>query len=191
MAVAMKRRADTACQTAPSDVVTFWRNAGPGLWFAKNPAFDRRFRERFLSTYEAAAGRALDDWQASPLGSLALLLLTDQFPRNAFRGTARMYATDTLARGFARTALARGHMAAVDPDLRLFFCLPFAHSEDVADQALSVALNAQLGQPWLAHAESHQEIIRRFGRFPHRNPLLGRTSTPEEQAFLDQGGFAG
>ncbi|WP_090452538.1 DUF924 family protein [Dyella sp. OK004] len=187
----MKFQAGTACRTAPSDVVTFWRNAGPGLWFAKNSAFDRRFRERFLSAYEATAGHALNGWQASPLGSLALLLLTDQFPRNAFRGTARMYATDGLARAFARTALARSYMAAVDPDLRLFFCLPFAHSEDVADQALSVALNAQLGQPWLAHAQSHQEIIRRFGRFPHRNPLLGRTSTPEEQAFLDQGGFAG
>lgn len=191
MPAAMTLREGTTCRTTPSDVVTFWRNAGPGLWFAKNAAFDRRFRERFLSAYEAAAGRALDGWQVSPRGSLALLLLTDQFPRNAFRGTARMYATDTLARAFARTALVRNHMAAVDPDLQLFFCLPFAHSENLADQALSVALNAQLGQPWLAHAESHQEIIRRFGRFPHRNPLLGRTSTPEEQAFLDQGGFAG
>ncbi|MFC4761588.1 DUF924 family protein [Dyella koreensis] len=187
----MKFEAGAACRVAPSDVVTFWRNAGAGLWFAKNAAFDRRFRERFLSAYEAAAARALDGWQVSPLGSLALLLLTDQFPRNAFRGTARMYATDTLARAFARTAQARNYIAAVDPDLRLFFCLPFAHSEDAADQALSVALHAQLGQPWLAHAESHQAIIRRFGRFPHRNPLLGRTSTPEEQAFLDQGGFAG
>jgi uncharacterized protein (DUF924 family) len=96
-----------------------------------------------------------------------------------------------LARHFARMAQLAGHMGEVDVDLRLFFCLPFSHSEDASDQNLSVLLNAQLGQPWLSHALRHRDIIRRFGRFPHRNALLGRVTTFEEQSFLDQGGFAG
>ena len=102
-----------------------------------------------------------------------------------------MYATDALARYFAHRAQSTGHMDAIDAELRLFFCLPFAHSEDEGDQDLSVQLNARLGQPWLDHAEGHRDIIRRFGRFPHRNRLLGRETTPQERAFLDQGGFAG
>lgn len=122
---------------------------------------------------------------------LALLILLDQFPRNAFRGTARMYVTDPLARHFARMAQLAGHMKAVEGDLRLFFCLPFSHSEDADDQDVSVSLNAQLGQPWLSHALAHRNIVRRFGRFPHRNALLGRATTVAEQIFLDQGGFKG
>ena len=119
------------------------------------------------------------------------MILLDQFPRNAFRGTAHMYATDPLARYFARRVDAAGLMTEVEPDLRLFFCLPFAHSEDIADQDLSVELNARLGAAELSHAEGHRDIIRRFGRFPHRNLLLFRETTAAEQAFLDQGGFAG
>ncbi|TCQ03760.1 uncharacterized protein DUF924 [Rhizobium sp. PP-F2F-G36] len=102
-----------------------------------------------------------------------------------------MFATDPLARHYARLALDGRHMARVKPELRLFFCLPFAHSEDMADQELSVRLNAGLGQPWLAHAEGHRDIIRRFGRFPHRNPGLGLTMTAEESAYLARGGFQG
>ena len=174
-----------------ADVVQFWRDAGAKQWFGKDPAFDRRFRERFLDLHLSAARRECDEWAATPEGSLALLILLDQFPRNAFRGTGHMYATDPLAQHFARMASAAGYAEATDPELRLFFCLPFAHSEDIADQNLSVELNARLGAVERSHAEGHRDIIRRFGRFPHRNPLLMRTMTPQEQAFLDGGGFAG
>lgn len=172
-------------------VVQFWRDAGPGLWFAKDDAFDRRFRERFLSLHEAAARGGLADWLATADGALALVVLLDQFPRNSFRGTPRMYATDVLAREVTAAAIAAGHDRAVAADLALFFYLPYAHSEDLADQERSVALVRRLGQPSLSHAEGHRDIIRRFGRFPHRNPILGRTMAPEEQRFLDEGGYAG
>jgi uncharacterized protein (DUF924 family) len=172
-------------------VVEFWREAGPALWFAKNNDFDRRFRERFQLLYEAAARGELRGWLATAEGSLALLVLLDQFPRNAFRGTPRMYATDTLAREVANAAINAGHDRMVEREIRKFFYLPFGHSEDLADQERSVALARHLGQPDLAHAEGHRDIIRRFGRFPHRNPILGRRMTKEEQKFLDDGGFAG
>ena len=119
------------------------------------------------------------------------MLLLDQFPRNAFRGTARMYATDEAAREAAASAIDAGHDRAVEQALRLFFYLPFGHSEDLADQERSVALAESLGEPSLSHAKGHRDIIRRFARFPHRNPILDRAMTPEEQAYLDAGGFAG
>jgi uncharacterized protein (DUF924 family) len=183
--------AATPAASGAKAVVAFWREAGPALWFAKDPAFDRTFRERFLHVYEAAARGELGDWVSMPESALALVLLLDQFPRNAFRGTPRMYATDVLARTVTAAAISAGHDAAVADDLSLFFYLPFAHSEDMADQNRSVALCRRLGQPSLSHAEGHREIIRRFGRFPHRNPILGRPMRPEEQRFLDEGGFAG
>ncbi len=175
-----------------SDVVSFWKVAGAeGRWFDKDKNFDRRFNERFLDLHMEVAERLHDGWMETPEGALALLILTDQFPRNAFRGTGHMYATDSLARHYARLAQAVRHMERIEPDLRLFFCLPFAHSEEMADQDISVALNARLGEPWLSHAEGHRDIIKRFGRFPHRNPMLGRLSTPEEETFLHSGGFGG
>lgn len=175
----------------PADIVEFWKAAGPGRWFAKDAAFDRRFRAAYARMHCSAARRELDHWQGSPRGALALLLLTDQYPRNAFRGTAHMYATDPLARHFARAALAARAADAVEGALRIFFVLPFAHSEDPADQDLSVRLHERLGEPWMSHARGHRDIVRRFGRFPHRNALLGRPTTAEEAAFLAAGGFAG
>lgn len=175
----------------PAAVVRFWKAAGPGRWFAKDAAFDRRFRDEHAAAHDAAARRMLDDWLDSPEGVLALLLLTDQYPRNAYRGTAHMYATDSLARHFARTALDRGLGDGVEASMRLFFLLPFAHCENLSDQDLSVRLHESLGEPWMSHARGHRDIVRRFGRFPHRNALLGRLTTPEERAFLDAGGFAG
>jgi uncharacterized protein (DUF924 family) len=172
-------------------VVSFWRDAGPALWFAKDPSFDRRFRERFLTLHEEAARAAHAGWLASAGGALGLVLLLDQFPRNAFRGTPRMYATDAMARKAAAAALDAGHGQAFARELRLFFCLPFAHSESLADQDRSVALARDLGEPHLSHANRHRDIVRRFGRFPHRNPILGRAMSPEEQRFLDEGGYAG
>lgn len=172
-------------------IVTFWREAGPQAWFRKDAAFDARFREAFLEDHFAAARRERDPWAASAEGALALLLLLDQFPRNVFRGTAHMFATDPLARHVARAAVAAGHDRRVDEPLRLFFYLPFAHSEDPADQAESLRLHHALGPEGEQHAIGHADIVRRFGRFPHRNPLLGRETTAEEADFLAAGGFAG
>jgi uncharacterized protein (DUF924 family) len=172
-------------------VVEFWRAAGSELWFAKNDDFDRAFRDRFLNLHEAAARGDLSDWLTTPIGSLALLILLDQFPRNAFRGSPRMYATDAMARTISCAAIEAGHVRAVDQDLQLFFYLPFGHSEDLADQERSVSLCRRLGEPDFTHAKRHRDIVRRFGRFPHRNPILKRTMSPEEQQFLDEGGYSG
>ena len=174
-----------------SSVVHFWSAAGPNLWFAKDAEFDCVFRERFLALHEAAARGELLGWSATPTGALALLILMDQFPRNAFRGTPRMYATDAMAREAAAAAIDAGHDRAVETELQLFFYLPFGHSEKLEDQERSVALARRLGQPTLSHAEGHYGIVKRFGRFPHRNPILGRRMTEEEQRFLDEGGYAG
>lgn len=126
-----------------------------------------------------------------PGKTLALLILLDQFPRNAFRGTRRMYDTDPLALGVARAAVDAGYDLKGPPDLQLFFYLPFGHSEKLADQERSVELAGRLGEPSLSNAKRHHDIIHRFGRFPHRNVILGRMMTEEEQRFLDEGGFAG
>ena len=179
-----------AALASPAEIVQFWREAGPERWFRKDEAFDRDFRERFLASHQAAARGELAPWCAGAQGSLALLVLLDQFPRNAFRDTARMYATDALARTAAHLALARGHDREVaDPGLRNFFYLPYMHSEWLPDQLRAMALAR--GTQAEPHACEHHDIVARFGRFPHRNPLLHRPSTREELAFLDGGGFAG
>ncbi len=177
--------------TPTNEVVAFWRQAGPGRWFTKDPAFDADFRERFLSAHEAAAAGQLAHWEVRPEDALGLVLLLDQFPRNCFRGTPRMYATDEAARGVTERAVVAGHDMAVEVGLRLFFYLPLAHSELLADQDRSVELHQRLEPQVMRHALEHRDIVRRFGRFPHRNGILGRATTPEEQAFLDAGGFAG
>ncbi|MDW8123581.1 MAG: DUF924 family protein [Geminicoccaceae bacterium] len=158
------------------------------LWFRPDPAFDRLLAERFGALVERAASGACDGWLEHPEGALALVLLLDQLPRNIYRGTPRAYAFDAKARALARAALARGHDRAVPERARLFFYLPFEHSEDLADQDLAVELCRPLGGAALAYAERHREVIRRFGRFPHRNAILGRPSTPEEEAFLREPG---
>jgi len=180
----------------PADIVTFWRQAGPGRWFKKSAAFDDAIRLKFEPTHHAAARGQYDAWSQTADGALALLILLDQFPRNLYRGSAHSYATDPLARHFARQAIAGGHDRATEPLLRGFFDLPFMHSEDLVDQdravALCEAMRRETGEPGnLEAAIEHRGIIARFGRFPHRNRALGRESTPEEQAFLDEGGFAG
>jgi uncharacterized protein (DUF924 family) len=185
------RKQSIMVQAEAKALVEFWRKAGPRRWFEKDPDFDRSFREQFLGWHEAAAAGELTAWASSPIGSLALILLLDQFPRNAFRGTARMYATDAQAYRIATAALEAGYDRAVEKELRLFFYLPYAHSEDPADQDRSVALSRTLDPTNTEHAEGHRDIIARFGRFPHRNAILGRGMTPEEQRFLDEGGFAG
>lgn len=175
-------------------IIEFWRQAGPARWFAKDEAFDADIRRRFEADHHAAARGELAGWADTWEGSLALLLLLDQFPRNIFRGSAHAFATDPLARSVARTALAAGHDQAAPVELRAFFYLPFEHSELIADQDLCVelceALGAEGGETarW---ARMHRDIITRFGRFPHRNLALARETTAEEQAFLDSGGFRG
>jgi uncharacterized protein (DUF924 family) len=181
----------TALATA-SEIVAFWREAGPKRWFEKDASFDDQIRRRFLPTHEAAAAGKLADWEDTAEGALALLILLDQFPRNMFRDQARAFATDPLARAIAASALVRGFDSQAPGGMRKFFLLPFEHSEDLADQERCVALNRAAGDAdGLKWAEIHADIIRRFGRFPHRNATLGRITTPEEQAFLDGGGFAG
>ncbi|TPN88231.1 DUF924 family protein [Mesorhizobium sp. CU2] len=172
-------------------VTTFWRDAGEDAWFEKNDAFDADFRNRFLGLHYAAARRECDDWNAHAEGSLALMILLDQFPRNCFRGTGHMYATDPLARYFAGKAIAAGQDLELQELVRVFLYLPFEHSEFLADQERSVELTAAKAPEYLKYADEHLEIIRRFGRFPHRNRMLGRETTAEEQAFLDGGGFSG
>lgn len=175
-----------------ADVIAFWRDAGPDRWFKKDAAFDEEIRSRFLPTHEAAAAGRLTAWEAAADGALALLILLDQLPRNMFRDSARAFATDPLARAIAAGALLRGFDAQVPADMRTFFYLPFEHSEDIADQERCLALYKAAGDADnLKWAELHADIVRRFGRFPHRNAVLGRATTPEEQAFLDGGGFSG
>ena len=176
---------------SPETILTFWREAGPDKWFTCDDAFDADIREKFLATYEAAAAGKLAAWEATAEGALALAIVLDQLPRNMFRGQARGYATDPLARQVANRALKCGYDQDVAAAERRFFFLPFMHSEDMADQRRCVALYREAGDDDLKYAERHADIIRRFGRFPHRNVMLGRTTTAEEQAYLDADGFKG
>ncbi len=174
------------------DVLAFWRKAGPDKWFEKSDDFDRAIRENFSSTYEAAARGELSDWENTPDGALALVIVLDQFPRNMFRNDARAFATDPAALALAGRALESGFDRLIERDLVAFLYMPFMHSENIADQRRCVDLFAAHGEPNnLKYAQIHEEIIARFGRFPHRNKVLGRTTTPEEATFLEHGGFAG
>jgi uncharacterized protein (DUF924 family) len=175
----------------PAAIIAFWREAGADRWFKKDAAFDSEIKRRFLATHEAAAAGKLTNWESSADGALALLILLDQFPRNMFRGETRAFATDPLARAVASRAILNGFDGAF-PDLRGFFYLPFQHSENLADQERGVALYKAVGDAdGLKWAEIHADIIRKFGRFPHRNAVLGRVTTADEQKFLDDGGFSG
>jgi uncharacterized protein (DUF924 family) len=174
----------------PAAVLKFWWDAGPAAWFTADPAFDDRVRAELGGLHEAAAAGSLDGWAETPQGALALLILLDQVPRNIFRGTPRAFASDGRAREIARAALAAGFPDVFPPSVRGFFYLPFEHSEDMADQDLSVDLFRGLGdRESYFYALLHMDAIRRFGRFPHRNGFLGRASTPEEEHYLATGGF--
>ena len=173
------------------DILDFWLGDGSAArpeWFRKDAAFDAAVRARFGAAVEAAIGGAYADWMATPRGALALVLLLDQFTRNIFRDTARMYDGDARALAIARGMVERGADRTLGRYERMFVYLPFEHAEDVAAQEQSIALFTSLardhGDNTLEWAEKHAVIVRRFGRFPHRNALLGRESTPEEIAFL-------
>jgi uncharacterized protein (DUF924 family) len=170
----------------PAEIVTFWREAGPDKWFADDRAFDLAVRSRFLVTHEAAARGELAVWENGAEGALALVLLFDQFPRNMFRGEARAFATDAMARAVAERALAGGYDQAIDSTMRPFFYLPFMHSEALVDQHRCVRLYEALGDAeQLRYAREHRDVIEKFGRFPRRNRALGRQTTRAEREFLD------
>lgn len=172
-------------------VIRFWREAGPKMWFAKDEAFDAEFYRRFADLHFAVARRQKDVWREDPYGSLALVLLLDQFPRNCFRGTAHMFATDALARYYAHEIIDSGKIEHIEKALRQFVYVPFMHSEALADQDYAVDLYTKFAPDDLKWAVEHRDIIQQFGRFPHRNASMGRDTTAEEQRFLDGGGFAG
>ncbi|TYL94323.1 DUF924 domain-containing protein [Bradyrhizobium rifense] len=176
----------------PAGILAFWREAGRERWYKRNDAFDAEVRRRFLLLWQKAAAGALASWEGSDDGALALVIVLDQFPRNIFRGTPEAFASDALARDVARRAIERGADARIDPLLLEFLYMPFMHSEHLPDQLQCVALfeNTENAEN-LKYAREHADIIQRFGRFPHRNGLLGRETTADEQAFLDGGGFAG
>ncbi|NYT66384.1 DUF924 family protein [Alcaligenaceae bacterium] len=172
-------------------VVDFWQAAGPSRWFAKEPAFDADFQQRFEDLHFAAARQECSHWVADPKAGLGLILLLDQFPRNVFRGTAHMFATDPLARHYANIFLDAGFIEQLGAAMKTFVCVPFMHSESLDDQEYSLALYKRYAPDSMPWADEHHDIILRFGRFPHRNACLGRMTTAQEQAFLDAGGFAG
>lgn len=173
------------------EVLEFWLPLGGKSWLAVDPEIDHQIRLRFLDLWGAAWEGGLRDWQDSARGMLAYLILTDQFPRNMFRGDARSFSTDERARAAARHAVMRGYDLAIDGPERCFFYLPFEHAESLGDQDWAVDLceDRLLDASFLLHAKVHREIIRRFGRFPFRNKALGRETTAAEQAFLDAGGY--
>ncbi|HZH28206.1 MAG TPA: DUF924 family protein [Azospirillaceae bacterium] len=172
----------------PQSVLDFWfSDAAKPMWFAKSDAFDAEVRRRFQSLHEAAAAGELDAWKETAEGCLALVILLDQVPRNIFRGSPRAYATDEAARDLTWHVLDRGFdWEFPDIDRRLFFYLPLEHSEDLDDQETCVRLfEERTPDPeYIRYGRQHRDIIARFGRFPHRNVVLGRESTPEELEFL-------
>ncbi|HZY58871.1 MAG TPA: DUF924 family protein [Candidatus Binataceae bacterium] len=181
------------------EILEFWFGAADStdrqkVWFAPDPAFDQACTAAFLADQERAASGQLDDWMDAPSSALALILLLDQFPRNMFRGTARAFETDAKARAAAKDALARQFDSALTPIRRVFMYMPLEHSENLDDQHESLRLFRKLGSEdaalagFVPYAERHLEVIARFGRFPHRNAVLGRVSTPPEAEFLSSGG---
>lgn len=182
----------TNTDIAASDVVGFWKDAGPQKWFERSPEFDAEILEKFQSVVQAARIGRYDRWIETAEGALALLILLDQFSRNIFRNSPLAFASDEKALKIAVEAVDLGFDNQVDDNMRQWFYLPFMHSENLHDQVHCIVLCHNNGlSDTIGWAIEHADIIRRFGRFPHRNGVLGRTSTPEELAFLEAGGFAG
>lgn len=178
----------------PDEILSFWLDeTGPKGWYQGGEELDQTVRDRFLSTYKRATQGALSLWLTYPTGTLAYIILTDQFPRNMFRGTAQAFETDGIARAAAKVALHRGWDLKIDEPARQFFYMPLVHSECLSDQDRAVRLilsrMPETGEGNLLHAKAHREVIRRFGRFPNRNEVLGRSSPPAEADFLESGGY--
>lgn len=170
----------------PRDILDFWY--APDMrerWFSSAPALDASIRERFEALWRQAAAGELDAWKDTPEGCLALAIVLDQLPLNMFRGEAMSFSTEQQAVGIARHAISRGFDRQLPPERLAFLYMPLMHSENPADQDQSLALFEAAGlEGNLRFARHHRELIRRFGRFPHRNAALGRQSTPEELAYL-------
>lgn len=178
----------------PEEVLEFWLDAtGPQGWYAGGEDLDRTIRDRFLDTYKRATSGALSLWLTYPSGTLAYIILTDQFPRNMFRDTAQAFETDGIARAAAKMAVAKGWDMRIDEPARQFFYMPLVHAECLVDQDRGVRLiktrMPETGQANLLHAKAHREVIRRFGRFPTRNGALSRATTEGEVRFLENGGY--
>jgi uncharacterized protein (DUF924 family) len=174
------------------DVLAYWRGLGPQRWFVKDAAVDAEIRDKFHDVHAAAIKGRLGHWEDDASGALAHIIVLDQFSRNMFRDSAAAFAADPLARAAAGRAIGRGFDRQAAKAERPFFYLPYMHSEALADQERCLELfRSAKDEGTLKYAELHADIIRRFGRFPHRNAVLGRVTTPEEQAFLDGGGFSG
>ena len=174
----------------PDDVLNFWfsENIKP-LWFKKSTDFDREIKQRFLDTYQRGKTGALNDWCNSSKNILALIIVLDQFPRNMFRNTPQAFATDDRAVELTKYAVNNNYQQDLSPEEQAFLYMPLMHSENKQDQEKCVELFTKLGrEDNLKFANKHQEIIDRFGRFPHRNEILGRESTSEEKEFLTQPG---
>lgn len=179
---------------SPEDVLAYWLDElSPEDWYLGSEDLDQQIRDRFLTTWEAAQEGACGLWLTYPTGTLAYLLLNDQFPRNMFRGSGKAFSSDDCARAAAKAAIARGWDLRIDPPARQFFYLPLMHSENLSDQDRSVRLFLKRmpdgGGSNLLHAKAHREVIRRFGRFPYRNEALNRETTPAEAAFLEHGSY--
>ena len=177
------------------EVIDFWlQEIGPTGWYVASFGVDEHIRERFGALVDRAKAGELDEWSETPDGALALLILLDQFSRNLHRGKPEAFEADPKARDIARAAIAKNHDLEIAEPGRQFFYLPFEHSEDLADQDLSVQLFTDrmenLSETLMHHVRQHRELIKRFGRFPFRNEALGRLSTEEEITFLAEGGYA-
>ena len=171
----------------PEDIIEFWfSDAISKLWFKSTPEFDQQLRESYLETWQQAKNGALDHWKETPAGCLALVILLDQFPLNMFRDRAERYSTEAQSREVARVALERDFDRSLDAQKKAFLYMPFMHSEDLSDQELALKLYDQPGlESNLRFARHHHDIVARFGRFPHRNEMLGRRSSEAEIEYLN------
>ena len=181
--------------TNPEEILAFWLDEiGPEGWYAGGDQLDAEIKKRFEDTYNKACEGALSLWLTYPSGTLAYLILIDQFARNMYRGTPKSFSADKLARAAAKAAIARGWDMRIDEPARQFFYMPLVHSECLVDQDRAVRLimtrMPESGADNLLHAKAHREIIRRFGRFPNRNEAIGRDTPSAEDEFLKQGGYA-
>lgn len=180
---------------SPQEVLQFWLDeVGPQGWYKASDELDATVRSRFQSGWENARAGAYSLWLTYPSGTLGYILLTDQFPRNMFRGQGQAFATDKAALGASKVAINRGWDIKIDEPARQFFYLPLMHSENLCDQERCVRLICERmpehGQDNLIHARAHRDVIRQFGRFPYRNAVLGRHSTAPERAYEADGGYA-
>jgi uncharacterized protein (DUF924 family) len=178
----------------PDAILSFWvDDVGAAGWYKQDAELDAAILARFGPTWEMAMDGRFAMWMTYPSGALAYLVLTDQFPRNMFRGTARAFASDAVALAVAKRALRQGYDLKIDPPARQFFYLPLMHSENLADQERCVRLMHERlpGEDNLLHARAHREVIRQFGRFPYRNAALSRKATASEEAYVAGGGYSG